>query len=278
MRVSWLLIAAMVFSIPSFAAENDLRVLFLSKSAGFEHSAIKTQDDGSNHVARTLQKIAGDKGFALVATKDASMINAATLKDFDVVIFYTTGVLTEPGTDKHPPMGANGVADLQAWVDAGGGFIGYHSATDTFHMPDGSASPYVKMIGGEFLTHGKQFPGTVKVVDKKHPAMKGFTHNWVIRDEWYLFKNMNKDTMHVLAVLDPGRQRERQPDRYNLPDYPIVWCSASGEGRIYYNGMGHREDVWDHPDFQTTVWSAIQWASGQGKTKADPNYKSKVKD
>ncbi len=278
MRAALSFVLTAIFMVPAFAADSDLRVLFLSKSSGFQHSAITAQDDGSNHVAKTLKKIAGKQGFDLVTTKDASMINAATLKDFDVVIFYTTGDLTQPGTDGTPPMGPNGVADLHAWVEAGGGFIGYHCASDTFHMPDGSASPYIQMLGAEFLTHGRQFPGKVKVVDKKHPAMKGFTNDWVIRDEWYMFKNMNKDGIHVMALLDPGRQRERQAEKYNVADYPVVWCSAPGDGRVYYNAMGHREDVWDNPDFQTTVWSAIQWASGEGKTKANPNYASKVKE
>ena len=81
--------------------------------------------------------------------------------------------------------------------------------------------------------------------------------------------------MHVLAVLDPGAEREKQPDKYNVPNYPIIWCSEYGKGRVYYNAMGHREDVWDNPTFQKSVVDAAHWVLGQGPANAEPNF-SKV--
>jgi hypothetical protein len=259
-------------------AAEPVKVLFLSKSSGFIHSAIRARDDGGNHVADTLAKMSESGKFEVVATKDASTINAANLKDFDVVIFYTTGDLTTTGSDKQPGMDANGVKELQTWIAAGGGFMGYHCASDTFHMKDGSASPYIKMLGGEFKSHGGQFKGKINVIDKKHPTMKGFEDGWEIRDEWYVFKNKNKENMHVLATLDPREQREKQANHYNIPNYPIIWCSTMGEGRVYYNAMGHREDVWDREAFQDSVWNAINWVDGKGKAKAEPNYASVVED
>ena len=46
------------------------------------------------------------------------------LKNFDVVVFYTTEDLTKPGKVDTPPMGPNGMQDLLDWVKAGGGFMG----------------------------------------------------------------------------------------------------------------------------------------------------------
>ena len=37
--------------------------------------------------------------------------------------------------------------------------------------------------------------------------------------------------------------------------------------------MGHREDVWDNPDFQHSVVDAVHWVMGKGKTDAAPNVK-----
>ena len=63
-------------------------------------------------------------------------MNAAALKTYDAVIFAnTTGDLPLP--------------DPQAfvdWVKSGKGFIGVHSATDTFPK----FQPYLDMIGGQF--------------------------------------------------------------------------------------------------------------------------------
>lgn len=258
-------------------AQDAPRILFLSKSSGFQHSVIKPNTEGSNHVADVLQELCDANGAELTATKDASMINAETLENYDLVIFYTTLNLTEEGSDGNPPMSETGVQELQDWIAKGGGFMGYHCATDTFHGKGDEVTPYIEMIGGEFKGHGKQFKGTVKVVDESHPVAAATPQNWKMLDEWYLFKNINKENIHVVATLDAGRERERQP-MYNTPDYPVTWVSTHGEGRIYYNAQGHREDVWTDEDFQNTVVAAATWAMGEGPAQAEPNYSKVVKD
>lgn len=277
----------MLLTITICVTADAQRVLFLSKSSGFEHSAIKAREDGGNHVADVLKALAEENGAAeFTSTKDASLINAENLTNYDVVIFYTSGDLTEAGGDKskgifagdgNTPMGKDGLKDLIEWIEGGGAFLGFHCASDTFHSSDDEPSEYVKLLGGEFLVHGAQFTGTVRTVDEDHPAMAGFPQDWKIKDEWYLFKNLNKDRIHVLAVLDAGEERAKQK-MYDTPAYPVVWCSAVGEGRVYFNAMGHREDVWTNEQFQQTVVTAAGWAlgDGDGDADADPNYSDVV--
>ena len=182
-------------------ADDPVRVLFLSKSSGFEHSAIKRTDGRPSHVDAVLAGMAADRGFEVTSTKDAGLVNATQLANFDVVVFYTTGDLTQRGGtgegffrgDGNPPMSADGVSDLIAWIEAGGGFVGFHPATDTFHGEEDEVTPYVGMIGGEFVHHGAQFPGIVRVADAAHPTMKSVEDGWKIMDEWYLFKNVAED-------------------------------------------------------------------------------------
>ncbi|MBX7258916.1 MAG: ThuA domain-containing protein [Candidatus Hydrogenedentes bacterium] len=248
------------------------KVLVLSKSAGFEHSVIKYNDQNVSHVDTVLKPLFEGMGMTYESTKDASKINAENLKNYKLVIFYTTGDLTQAGTDGQPPMGPNGVADLLAWLNNGGSVMGFHSSTDSFHTPEnGEVTPFLKMLGGEFKTHGKQFAGTLKVVDPDHPAMARFPKDWQIQDEWYMFINLNQKDMHVLALLDPGEERSKQ-EMYNVPSYPMIWCSQYGNGRVYFNGMGHREDVWTNPDFIKVIEDAAKWTMGQGPAKNEPNY------
>lgn len=276
MSTSKLLFAALAAAISltqTVSAQDKVLVLFLSKSAGYEHSCIKQENGLPSHVDNVLQKIAGEMGAEIKSTKDASLINAENLKNYKVVVFFTSGVLTIEGTDKTPPMAATGVEELLAWIRNGGGFVGYHCSSDSFHRDDNTPnSPYLDMVGGEFLTHGKQFEGKLDIVDPAHPAMANFPNPWVILDEWYAFRNLMTERMHVLALLDPREQRTEQPDKYNIPSYPVVWCSTEGQGRVYYNAMGHREDVWDNETFQKTVKDAINWARGEGPANAEPNY------
>lgn len=260
----------------SHAQEETVRILFLSKSSGFEHSCIRQSNGKPSHVDKVLEALAEENNVEITITKDASIVNAEDLKNFQLVIFFTTGDLTSPGADGNPPMGEKGVEELVDWIKAGGGFMGFHCASDTFHTPkDSPATPYIEMIGGEFRAHGAQFEGTVTVVDPSHPAVAIMPNKWPIKDEWYLFRNLNEDKIHVLALLDPGSERTKQ-EKYNIPNYPIIWCSELGEGRVFFNAMGHREDVWDNKTFQQSVIDAATWAMGEGPAQAEPNYKDVV--
>lgn len=254
------------------AADPPAKMLFLSKSAGFEHSAIK-QENGQPSVAeKVLTEVCKGMGVELVCTKDASLITAENLKNYKTVIFYTTGFLTEAGTDGHPPMGENGLKELLDWISAGGSFVGLHSATDSFHSKEGEVSSYIEMIGGEFETHGQQFKGALRVVSPGHPAVASLPDGWAAFEEWYINKNLNTEKMHVLALLEVGDKTRQRQEKYNMPDYPIVWCRAYGQGRVLYNGLGHNEAVWEADVFQKLLADNLKWAAGEGELKADPNY------
>jgi len=251
----------------TYAQEPSARLLFLSKSVGFEHSVIAQKDGKPSWADNILTKLAEEHDATITCTKDASLINAENLKNYDIVVFYTQGDLTQVGDkDGAPPMSENGLEELLTWIKNGGRFMGFHCASDTFHTPSGApVTAYIKMLGGEFAGHGAQFRGTVKVVDSGHPTMTSIPQNWTIREEWYTFKNLNTDSIHVLALLDPGEERAKQK-MYDVPPYPIIWCREYGAGLVYFNGMGHREDVWTNPTFQQSIVDAATWLM------AEPNY------
>jgi len=257
-------------------AEEPLNVLFLNKSSGFQHSVITRQGDSLSHAERIMKDVVEGIGGTVTNTKDAKLVNAENLKNYDVVVFYTTGDLTQPGFDRMTPMAETGPQELLDWIAAGGGFVGYHCATDTFHSKGDEVSPYIEMVGGEFAGHGPQFFGNVVKVSKDHPTVAAMEDTWKIKDEWYYFRNLNTEDMHVLALLDVGRTAARKLGEDHPPyaggPYPIVWCRAYGEGRVFYNAMGHREDVWDNETFQASLEDALTWAAGQGDGLAEPNY------
>ena len=141
--------------------------------------------------------------------------------------------------------------------------MGFHCAADTFHdSKDGPPSVYTEMIGASFLTHGAQFEGALRVVDGAHAVAANIADGWSKKDEWYMFRNLNKAKIHVIALLDPGTERAKQK-RYDVPNYPVIWTRTLGDGRVYYNAMGHREDVWDREIFQQAFVDAVRWAVGK---------------
>lgn len=270
MKITSLCIVSIIL-ISSISFADSLRILYLTKSSGFEHSVVKRNKDQLSYSEKILAELGKKHGWQVECTKDASLINAENLKNYNVIIFYTSGDLTKPGTDGQPPMKPEGLQELLDWIRNGGGFIGIHAANDSFHSTGDKVSDYVEMLGGEFETHGDQFKGKVEVVSKGHPALGNFPNEWITPEEWYIMKNLNKEKIHVLALLDPGEERSKQK-MYNVPSYPIIWCREYGKGRVVYNGLGHREDVWDSNEFQELLRAHIAWASGQGDTNAKPNY------
>ena len=278
-RIRFWALAAVVAAGTTAAFAAGPRVLFFHKSAGYEHSVVKVENAAPNHVETVIRPLVAKMGGSLDSTKDGAVISKDTLKNYDVVVFYTTGDLCRPDCeDGSPPVDENGMTALLDWIKGGGGFVGYHCASDTWHRNDNQfkpESPYLDVLGGEFRSHGAQFEGTLKVVDPDHPAMANVRDGWQVNDEWYLFSGLQDASMHVLALLEPGSEREKQ-EKYRVPAYPVIWCSAPGEGRVLYNAMGHREDVWTNPDFQTLFIDSITWAGGAGETDAAPNWREVV--
>ena len=82
----------------------------------------------------------GEKNrWEFVFSKDGSKFSKEYLARFDCVVFYTTGNLCATGTDGQPPMTPQGKQALFDYVRSGKGFVGTHSASDTFHTGDESS-------------------------------------------------------------------------------------------------------------------------------------------
>jgi len=261
------------------------KVLFFSKSSGFEHSVIKRVDGKPSFAERVLKEASPGHGVEFTFSKDGSLFSSDYLAGFDALVFYTTGNLTTAGTDRNPPMTAAGKAALLEAIGGGKGFVGVHSATDTFHTPEprkaeGSAKPggepyhndgdqadpYIQMIGGEFIIHGKkQQRATMRLADTQFPGMP--KTDLSLYEEWYSFKNFAKD-LHVLLVQET---QDMEENPYQRPPYPATWARRQGKGRVFYTSMGHREDVWLNLDFQQVLFGGIAWAAGAAEAEVPPN-------
>lgn len=266
------LFLALMLVVPTAWPEDGANVLLFTKSTGFEHQPISEKKSPTSKVEGIMREMLEGRGMTLTASKDGGILTKDGLKDFDLVIFYTQGDFSAEGVDGQPVMKDGGMEALNKWIKSGGGFIGFHSATDTLRT-NGSQppTPYTKMIGASFRGHGAQFVGTVRVVDASHPTMASIPDGFTIKDEWYVFQQMRTDEIHVLALLDPGAERAKQK-QYDIEPYPIVWCREFGKGRVYYDAMGHRMDVWDNETFLKSVSDAVEWALGEGASQAKPNY------
>ncbi|HWF19675.1 MAG TPA: ThuA domain-containing protein [Verrucomicrobiae bacterium] len=271
-------------SLNQTTSSKTRKVLFFSKSSGFEHSVIKSVNGKPSFAQQVLTELAPKHNIEFTFSKDGSLFTPPYLAQFDAYFFYTTGNLTEPGTDKNPPMTPEGKTAFLDAIKHGKGFIGTHAATDTFHtgesmdVPKGEvpprdknygekADPYVRMIGAEFIRHDSQQMAKLKVIDHKFPGFKALGEELEIKDEWYALKDFS-DNLHVLLVQETegmtGPHYQRAP-------YPETWARMHGKGRVFYTSMGHREDVWTNPVFQEILFGGITWAVRNANADVTPN-------
>ncbi len=279
------LLAAESTTVPTPAK----RVLFFSKSSGYEHSVIKDPSKpykpgpGSEVAGLAFQvlKALGDKNnIEFVFSKDGSLFNPQYLAQFDAYFFFTTGDLTEVGGDGAPAMSPAGKEALLAAVAGGKGFIGAHCASDTFHSPggkdmtaqrwlddDGNADPYIKMLGGEFIIHGAQQVSHLIIADPSFPGARGVPADNDMKEEWYSLKDFSKN-LHVILVQETSGM-EGAP--YARPSYPSTWARMHGKGRVFYTNLGHRDDIWNSAMFQSVLMGGINWATGRVDADVTPN-------
>jgi type 1 glutamine amidotransferase len=128
------------------------------------------------------------------------------------------------------------------------------------------------MIGGYFNDHPwNVFDAPVIVEDPGFPGMNAVPREFVFRDEIYQIRNFSRESTHVIARLDASKldltNRRVSAEHRADKDFPIIWATTYGKGRVYYNTLGHREETWDRKDVQTMYLEAIRWA--MGLTKAD---------
>lgn len=236
------------------------RVLVVSTTMGFRHSSIPTAEKIIGELAKQSGTFTVD--YARIEPNDpqfkseggkpdaakvkaamtevlAEKMSVAALQKLDAVIFANT-------TGNLPLPDPQGFID---WIKSGKGFVGMHSATDTFP----AFRPYIEMIGGEFKNHGAQVEVTAINQDAQCSACRHLPGNWTVFDEIYLLKNFDRAKVHGLLTLD------KHPNDKTPGDFPIAWRKDYGQGRVFYTSLGHREDIWD-----------AQWKDNKGERKNTP--------
>lgn len=260
--------------------EKPRKILFFTRSQGYEHGPITRPRGNPQKLAfaeNFMVNLGREHNMEVTCTKDGSVFTEQGLAPFDLIMFYTTGRLDEPGKEaggNNHPMPPGGKDTFLNAIAAGKGFLGVHSATDTFHSTAAGVDPYIKMIGGEFVHHYNQQNAKIEAVAPDWGPihdLKTFTK----REEWYILNNLAPD-MHVLLVQDTKSME--QPQYTQLAPYPETWARMHGKGRVFYSSMGHREDVWTSPQFHQVLLGGLQWATGNAEGEPTPNIKQVTPD
>jgi type 1 glutamine amidotransferase len=275
---------------PAADPPKNKRLLLVTHSTGFVHASVVTAEQVLKEIGPkngfdvTCYRFTGDPKEKLqksdktvfekyqddfrratktpIEPEHCGRINKETLKNFDVVLFFTTG----------NPVNKEELADLREWVKAGGALAGTHCATDTLY----GESVYGDLIGAYFRGHP---PGLqkikVKIEDPKHPAAVGFENGMDYQDEMYIFRDApySREKLHIILSIEGGSFNPGANLTRKDGDYAISWCREEGKGKVFYTSFGHDPKVWKDEKFQKHLFGGLKWATGELKGDATPSGK-----
>jgi type 1 glutamine amidotransferase len=221
-------------------ANAPFTVLLYSRTAGYRHASIATAIS-----MFTAFQTAGD--YTAVSTEDPTQFTAENLARFQVVVFLlTTGDV----------LNADQQAAFEAWIAAGGNYVGVHSASDTEH----DWPFYGALVGAYFVSHPAIQQASVDIEAIDNPVVAGLPSPWVRTDEWYNFDVNPRPNVTVLATVAESTYTGGTMGA----DHPIMWQHATGGGgRAFYTAMGHTDDSYRDPLFQRMLVSGLRWAAGR---------------
>jgi type 1 glutamine amidotransferase len=251
-KLVWSVAATLTFGavlapvhLPARAEDRQARILYFTHSAGYRHEVIPA--------SREILKQIGEMSprFEVAESEDVSVFSAENLRRFSAVMFFTTGELPVNDSQKRA---------LIDFVRGGGGFLGVHSATDTFYQwPE-----YGKLIGGYFDQHPWHETVRIDVADQSDPLVAFMGTSISLSDEIYQIRDFDVGGSHVLLRLDAASVDLTRDDVHRHPyGWPLAWTRAYGNGRVFYTALGHEEDVWRDGRFQTLLHNAVLWAIGE---------------
>ncbi len=297
-RARFLLAAAVVAASASLGLAADVkpkRLLLVTDSGGFVHDSVglaeevlkeigpkngfevtcyrltrdpnqkvkyRPKKDAPEVETTLIEKYGADfraKTGVAVTPESCGRVNKETLKNFDVVLFFTTGT----------PVTKDELGDLIEWVKAGGAFAGTHCATDTLYN-----TPYGPLVGGYFDGHPWHQKVKLKVEDPKFPGAAAFADAPEITDEIYQFRDSpySRNVLHIIlsidnSSIDVNKAGVKRKDK----DFAVAWCQEFGKGKSFYTSLGHRKEVWKDPRFQQHLLGGLKWVTGQVAADATPS-------
>ena len=232
-----------LFILSCNGRKGNARILVFSKTSGYRHASITVGK-------AAIMELGQQNNFTVDTTEDASYFNEDSLKNYAAVVFLNT---TED------VLNSNQEADFERYIQAGGGFVGIHSATDTEY----DWGWYGRLVGAYFNGHPKPQQAKIEVVDQSNISTKHLPAEWVRTDEWYNFKKLAKD-LHILLKID----EKSYEGGTNNNDHPMAWYHEFDGGRAFYTELGHTEESWKDEKYLKHVLGGIQYAIGDNQELA----------
>jgi len=208
-------------------------------------------------VAKRFEGILKNEGFAVtVSDNDKELADLVFLKRMDLIVPVCTGGDIKSELTKNVAIA----------VGSGVGLAGCHGGMcDAFR----NDVEWQFMTGGQWVSHpgGDGVEYTVNLIPGSDPLVDGLS-DFVIRSEhYYLHTDPANKVLATTRFPNINYYHSANPP----VDMPVVWTRMWGCGRVFYNSLGHHDDVFDQ-DFaaQELMRRGMLWAA-EGKAFAVAN-------
>jgi uncharacterized protein len=228
------------------AQQKQFKALLVTTTRGWHHESL--------HNGVIAIKDMGVKNyFDVVLFEDPKGFTDKFLEQFKVVILLnTTADIFDSAQQKV----------MERFIQAGKGFVGIHSASDTEYDWDW----YNKLVGRMFHIHPVIQTARLNIIDEKFPGLQGFANNKLWTDEWYEFgPEKISDLNYILAVdestYEPKVQWGEKKGMGMGKLHPIAWYHNYDGGRSFYTALGHLPAIYNDPAFLNHLYAGIFWAA-----------------
>lgn len=250
---AFLVLYTLLFTSLLFAADKRA-LIFTRNGEGYIHDNIQAS-------AEALTKLCREHDIVADVTDSPDAFTRENLFRYSVIIFCNTNNQVFDSNDQR--------LALMHYIQAGGGFVGIHSACATERN-----WPWLwAVMGGFFVRHPEFQPFDIKIIDASHPATQNLPPVWKWEDECYYIDHLNPD-IHILLAADLNTIKDDKMSEYpgkTFGDYfPLAWTHQFDGGREFYTAMGHKIEHYSDPLFLQHLWGGIQWAIGKD-VKLDPH-------
>ncbi|TNE65024.1 MAG: c-type cytochrome, partial [Bacteroidetes bacterium] len=222
------------------ADEGKPRVLLFTKTEFVFH-------ESSAPAVDALKQLCRENGLAVDVTDDSDDITEENLCKYAAIVFLNTnGDILNPDQE----------ALFERYLQAGGGFVGIHTAIDTEH----SWKWYTGLAGCTVEGESEVLASVLTPVDTGHVSTKHLEDTWQREDTWF-----------NIGFLDPGIRvllTRTSPSSGDVPIGsfdPVSWYHEYDGGRAFITTMGHTPESYSDPVFLQHLLGGIQYAVGENK-------------
>jgi hypothetical protein len=164
----------------------------------------------------------------------------------DVMVFF-----------QHGDWNGKRAADVDAYLERGGGLVYVHWAVDgRDNAADFAKRIGLASVGGKIkFRHG---PLDLEFKDRKHPVARNFDRLKLVDESYWM----------LTGELPPGRVLATQVE--DKEPRPLFWTTEPAKGRVFVSIPGHYSWTFDDPLFRVLLLRGIAWAAKEPVDRFNP--------